>query len=150
MNLTPTACGCQLHTDGLDEIAQADRLPSVKTVSESLRIAAALMCSTDPDDVGLHVENNPKSAAFLIFLADHAAGGNGLTQEVYGQRMPLIAGALRILEECPHCKDHPDSRGCARCVTTPWGSDADVCRVGAILILRKLIAAFTKRMGSKT
>jgi hypothetical protein len=129
-------------TGWLDEIAEEDRVPSVRTVSESLRISAALMCSTDPEDVGVHVEDDPKGVAFLLFLADNAAGGNGLTQEVYGQKKPLIEGALRILEECPNCKDRPDSRGCARCVTTAWGSDADMCREGGITILRKLKAAF--------
>ncbi len=122
----------------LGEVAADDRLPSVRTVSESLRIAAGLMCSTDPDDVGVHVEDDPQGLDFRVFLADNAAGGNGLTQEVFHQAVRLIDGALRILEECPHCQKNADSRGCHSCVTTAWGADEDVCRVGGIIILRKL------------
>jgi hypothetical protein len=122
----------------LADLPSDDRMPSVKTVSESLRIAAGLMCSTDPDDVGCHVEDSPAGMAFRVFLADNAAGGNGLTHEVYDKALSLIDGALRILEECPHCKKNPASRGCHCCVTTAWGSDEDVCRTGGITILKKL------------
>ena len=142
----------ELDTDGLwitapagwlDELLPDDRVPSVKTVSESLRIAAGLMCSTDPDDVGVHVEDNPAGMSFRVFLADNAAGGNGLTHEVYDKAVPLIEGALRILEECPHCQKNPASRGCHCCVTTAWGSDDDVCRTGGITILKKLKRALS-------
>ncbi len=97
-----------------------------------------LMCSTDPDDVGVHVDDDPKGLAFRVFLADNAAGGNGLTHEVYARTVALLDGALRILEECPHCSKNPASRGCHCCVTTAWGSDEDVCRTGGIAILTKL------------
>ncbi|MSQ96245.1 MAG: DUF1998 domain-containing protein [Gemmataceae bacterium] len=127
----------------LGEIAADDRLPSVRTVSESLRIAAGLMCSTDPDDVGVHVEDDPQGMAFRVFLADNAAGGNGLTHEVFQQTERLIDGALRILEECPHCQKNASSRGCQCCVTTAWGADEDVCRVGGITILKKLKKALS-------
>lgn len=127
----------------LSELPEQDRGPSVKTVSESLRIAAGLMCSTDPDDVGVYVEDDPNGMAFRVFLADNAAGGNGLTHEVYGQAVPLIEGALRILQECPHCKKNPASRGCHCCVTTAWGKDDDVCRTGGITILKKLKKALS-------
>lgn len=122
----------------LNEILESDRNPSVTTVSRSLQIAAGLMCSTDPEDVGVHVEDDPPGLAFRVFLADNAAGGNGLTQEVYHQTQKLIDGALRILEECPHCKKNKDSRGCHSCVTTAWGADEDVCRNGGIVLLKKL------------
>jgi DEAD/DEAH box helicase domain-containing protein len=126
----------------IDEITVDDRLPSVRTVSESLRIAAGLMCSTDPDDIGVHVEYCPPGLAFRVFLADNADGGNGLTQEVFHQAALLIDGALRILKECPHCKKNPASRGCHSCVTTAWGGDEFVCRIGGIAILKKLKDAF--------
>ncbi len=122
----------------LDAIDAGDRTPSIKTISESLRIAAALMCSTDPDDVGVHVEAEPAGLAFRFFLADNAAGGNGLTQQVFEQRKVLIDGAIRILAECPHCEARPESRGCPRCVTTSWGNENDVCRQGGIVVLRRL------------
>ena len=122
----------------LDELGADDRLPSVRTASESLRIAAGLMCSTDPDDVGVHIEEEPQGLGFRVFLADNAVGGNGLTLEVFHQAVRLIDGALRILEECPHCKKNAASRGCHSCVTTAWGADEDVCRIGGIKILKKL------------
>jgi DEAD/DEAH box helicase domain-containing protein len=127
----------------LGELPGNDCGPSVKTVSESLRIASGLMCSTDPDDVGVYVEDDPKGMAFRVFLADNATGGNGLSHEVFGQAVPLIDGALRVLEECPHCKKNPASRGCHCCVTTAWGSDEDVCRSGGIAILKKLKKALS-------
>lgn len=114
------------------------RLRTDARLHSDLRTAAGLMCSTDPDDVGVYVEDDPKGLAFRVFLADNAAGGNGLTHEVFSQAAVLIDGALRILEECPHCKKNPASRGCHCCVTTAWGSDEDVCRMGGIAILKKL------------
>ncbi len=122
----------------LNDLPEGDRVPSVQTAIESLRISAGLMCSTDPDDVGVHVDDDPKGLAFRVFLADNAAGGNGLTHEVYARATALLDGALRILEECPHCGKNPTSRGCHCCVTTAWGSDEDVCRTGGIAILSKL------------
>lgn len=122
----------------MDEVPARDRIPSVRTVSGSLRIAAGLMCSTDPDDVGVHVDDEPSGLAFQVFLADNTAGGNGLTHEVFQKTQMLIDGALRILEECPHCKTIDNSRGCHSCVTTAWGSDDDVCRSGGIALLKKL------------
>jgi DEAD/DEAH box helicase domain-containing protein len=122
----------------LDGIPEKDRGPSVTTVSESLRIAAGLMCSTDPEDVDVHVDDDPQGLAFRVFLADTTPGGNGLTQEVYGRAAQLLDGALRILEECPHCSKNPKSRGCHCCVTTAWGADDDVCRTGGIDIVKKL------------
>ncbi len=127
----------------LGEIAADDRLPSVRTISESLKTAAGLMCSTDPDDVGVHVEEDPQGLAFRVFLADDAAGGNGLTHEVFYQAVRLIDGALMILEECPHCKKNAASRGCHACVTTAWGAEEDVCRIGGISILKKLKKALS-------
>jgi DEAD/DEAH box helicase domain-containing protein len=125
----------------IDDLPTEDRAPSVKTVSESLRIAAALMCSIDPDDVGAHVETELAGMAFRLFLTDNAAGGNGLTHQLFAQAKRLISAALRILNDCPHCKDHPESRGCPRCVTTPWGAETDVCRQGGLAILRRLYDA---------
>ncbi len=122
----------------LDEIVAEDRQPSVTTACQSLRIAAALLCSTDPDDIGTYVEDDPQGCSFRFFLADNAAGGNGLTQQAFLQAKSLLDGALRILEECPHCQTDPTSRGCPKCVTTPWGRDADVCRSGGVTVLRRL------------
>ena len=105
---------------------------------EALRISAALLCSTDPDDVGHHLYSSDASA-FVLYLADKVAGGNGLTEQVYHQAKELVAGALRVLTDCPHCSATTGSRGCARCVTTPWGQDDAVCRDGGITILKLLL-----------
>jgi DEAD/DEAH box helicase domain-containing protein len=122
----------------LDDIAVADRLPSVKSATESLRISAALLSCTDPDDIVVHTEPETADAAFRLFLADNAPGGNGLTEQLFGQPGLLLEGALRILTDCPHCKDRPESRGCPCCVTTTWGDEQDVCRSGGIAMLRRL------------
>ena len=98
---------------------------------------SALMCSTDPDDIGTHVEGDDGSS-YRAFLADSAAGGNGLTEQAYRNVGELLDRSLRILRDCPHCKTRPESRGCPRCVTTPWGSDDDVFRQGAIKLLELL------------
>lgn len=116
----------------------ADRGPAVKSAIESLRIAAALLCCTDPEDILTHVHASDDLTWYRAFLADNEAGGNGLTEHVFNLPTELIDGAIRILDECPHCSTRPESRGCPQCVTTPWGGAADVCRQGGILILRSL------------
>jgi len=116
----------------------ADRGPAVKSAIESLRIAAALLCSTDPDDILTHVHASDDLLRFVAFLADNEAGGNGLTEHVFNRATELVDGAIRILEECPHCGTKPESRGCPQCVTTPWGGAADVFRQGGISLLKIL------------
>ncbi|MDP2728961.1 MAG: DEAD/DEAH box helicase [Dehalococcoidales bacterium] len=129
-------------------VLDSDRAASVKSANESLKIASALMCSTDPDDLGVHVESQ-ENGMFRMFLTDNAAGGNGLTEQVYHRPLELLDGALRVLKECPYCKDHPESRGCPRCVTTAWGADDEVCRNGGIKILSKLRSELAEGTGHK-
>lgn len=126
-------------TTSLAAIDAADHEASMSSALEALRISAALLCSTDPDDVGHHLDSSDASA-FVLYLADKVAGGNGLTEQVYHQAKELVAGALRVLTDCPHCSATTASRGCARCVTTPWGQDDAVCRDGGITILKLLLA----------
>jgi DEAD/DEAH box helicase domain-containing protein len=128
-----------LPTTSLAAIDAADHEASMSSALEALRISAALLCSTDPDDVGHHLDSSDASA-FVLYLADKVAGGNGLTEQVYHQAKELVAGALRVLTDCPHCSATTGSRGCARCVTTPWGQDDAVCRDGGITILKLLFA----------
>jgi ATP-dependent helicase YprA (DUF1998 family) len=119
----------------------ADRQPAVKSAIEGLRIAAALLCSTDPDDLGVHVHANADSSEIVAYLADNEAGGSGLTENVFNKARELLEGALRILSDCPHCKSKPESRGCPGCVTTPWGGQSDVFRQGGIILLQRLLGA---------
>ena len=123
----------------LRDIPMEDREPAVKSAIESLRISAALLCSTDPDDIGTHVETDPASRQIVAYLADNEAGGSGLTEQVFMKALDLFEGALRILRDCPHCKSRPESRGCPQCVTTPWGGDSDVNRVGGIELLQRAL-----------
>jgi DEAD/DEAH box helicase domain-containing protein len=122
----------------LADLETQDHLPSVQSTIESMRLAAALMCSTDPDDIGVHVDSTNPALGYRAFLADSTAGGDGLTAHVYRNVGALLDGALRMLRDCPNCMNDPASRGCPRCVTTPWGVDADVCRQGAMLLLNHL------------
>lgn len=120
-------------------IPTEDREPAVRSAIESLRISAALLCSTDPDDIGTHVEVSPSIDRVFAYLADTEAGGSGLTEQVFKKPIELFEGALRILEECPNCKAKPESRGCPQCVTTPWGGDSDVNRAGGIELLKSVV-----------
>jgi DEAD/DEAH box helicase domain-containing protein len=122
----------------LDDLDVEDRLPAVRSAAEALRTSAALLCSTDPADVGLHTDVEVPGLAFRIVLSDIEAGGNGLTRQVFGQPADLLSGALAILEDCPHCSTEPESRGCPRCVTTHWGDERDVFRLGGIELLQRL------------
>src|SRR5262249_10199275 len=81
--LAPSAWWVTAPSGWLDGAPPDDRLPSVKSACESLRIAAALLCCTDPDDIAVHTEPETADAAFRLFLADNAPGGNGLTQQLF-------------------------------------------------------------------
>jgi DEAD/DEAH box helicase domain-containing protein len=144
----------ELDTDGLwfvlppsafAGINPSDHAASVYSAVEALRIAAALLCSTDPDDIGSHTDT--ETMPYRMFLADSSAGGDGLTEQVYGRPVELVDGAIRILRDCPYCRAHPASRGCPRCVTTPWGQDSSVCREGALSILGYLRKAVASKPG---
>ncbi|MBS0189675.1 MAG: DEAD/DEAH box helicase [Planctomycetes bacterium] len=129
----------------LTELPADDVAPSLTSALEALRVSAALLCSTDPDDIGVHLGERDAAGAWRLYLADNAAGGNGLTEQVYGKLAELTDGALRILRDCPQCSGNPESRGCARCVTTQWGDDSDVCRAGGMQILGTLSASLSGR-----
>lgn len=129
----------EFSNESLSSIPIVDREPAVRSAIESLRIAAALLCSTDPDDIGTHVDASPTFDRIVAYLADNEAGGSGLTEQVFGTLNDLFKGALRILAECPSCKFKPDSRGCPQCVTTPWGGDSDVNRHAGTFLLRTII-----------
>lgn len=59
----------------MEGIPTEDREPAVRSAIESLRISAALLCSTDPDDIGTHVEVSPSFDRIVAYLADNEAGG---------------------------------------------------------------------------
>jgi len=119
-------------------VTAEDVSASAQTAMIAMKIATALLCSTDPDDVGTYLESENTYGPIRFYLADTEPGGNGLTDQVFVLPRELLDATLRILEDCPNCSKDKSSRGCARCVTTPWGDNRSVCRSGAIAVLREI------------
>jgi len=120
----------------LDGIAKVDQLPALTSAGEALRLAAALVCSTDPIDIGLHIDAGELPTR--IYLSDIEEGGNGLTRTVFQHCDDLLRRARERLEGCPHCAPDSESRGCPKCVTALWGDPHSVYRLGGIGILGRL------------
>lgn len=102
-------------------------------------MAAALVCSTDPVDIGVHIDGDgTDNEAVTLFLTDIEDGGNGLTHAAYRHAPQLLRRARSRLEGCPNCATDPTSRGCAKCVALQWGDTRAVYRPGGIEVLRRL------------
>lgn len=117
------------------------------SLAGALRLAGALLCSTDPGDLTCHIEAGP-GAGMRIFVSDVTPGGDGLTRELFERWQDLIDGALRIFCRCPNCTKNPASTGCPSCVAPQFGGMETVDRRGAIVLLKSLGAATPVEQGA--
>lgn len=115
-------------------------LAAGNSLAGALRLAGALLCSTDAGDHAHHIETNP-GTGMRIFVADVTPGGDGISRELFERWQDLIDAAMRLLGTCPNCTKNLASTGCPSCVAPQFGGAETVDRSGAIKLLQTLGAA---------
>lgn len=117
-----------------------EMIAGIYSLTEAIRLATAIEELCDPSDLGavgyarrLDIEQ-PQ-----IMIYDATPGSIGITEAAFPKIDRILQRALFILDECPYCSKHPESRGCPYCVTARYGDESTINRHVAIEIVRKLI-----------
>jgi DEAD/DEAH box helicase domain-containing protein len=117
-----------------------EQLAGLYSLAGALRLATAVEELCDPVDIEalgqiLHTDTQLPT----IILYDSTPGGVGIAEAAYAKTEQILRRALTILEDCPHCSKHPESRGCPYCVTARYGDASSINRSLAIQIGRTLL-----------
>lgn len=104
---------------------QLERLPAgLRSMQKALSLAACIHLRCDPGDLdGLEMVDSRQ-----IFLYDTQAGGTGLSAKVFEHFAQIWVKAWELLQDCPYCSTHSDSRGCPKCVTEQYGQEESIDR----------------------
>ncbi len=118
-----------------------EQLAGIYSLAGALRLATAVEELCDPADIEvlgqiLHIDTHLPT----IILYDSTPGGVGIAEAAYTKIEKILQRALTILEDCPHCSKHPESRGCPYCVTARYGDESSIDRLLAIKISRTLVS----------
>lgn len=110
------------------------------SLAGALRLATAVEELCDPSDIEsvgeiFHADTHQPT----IILYDATPGGVGIAEAAFGRAEQIILRALSILEDCPYCSKHPESRGCPYCVTARYGDESSIDRQLAIAIGRAIV-----------
>ncbi|MCE7983038.1 MAG: DUF1998 domain-containing protein [Caldilinea sp. CFX5] len=110
------------------------------SLTEAVRLATAVEELCDPSDlVSSSTASHPDTQQPTIMVHDATPGGIGITESAYSKARQVLERALLILDECPYCSTHPESRGCPYCVTAQYGDESTINRHAAIEIARALL-----------
>jgi DEAD/DEAH box helicase domain-containing protein len=106
------------------------------SLSGALRLAAAIEELCDPSDIeAVGVILHPDTNEPTIILYDATPGGIGIAEAAFGKIERILQRARLILEACPYCSQHPESRGCPYCVTARYGDEHSINRQLAMTIV---------------
>lgn len=110
------------------------------SLTEAVRLATAVEELCDPSDlVSISTVSHPDTQQPTIMVHDATPGGIGITESAYSKAQQVLKRALLILDECPYCSTHLDSRGCPYCVTAKYGDESTINRHVAIEIAQELL-----------
>lgn len=118
----------------------ADELQAgLYSLAGALRLATAIEELCDPSDIeALGLLRHPDTGLPTLMIYDTVPGGVGIAQAAYARIDQVLRRARQILEECPYCSQHPESRGCPRCVTAQYGDESTINRNVAIALISYL------------
>jgi DEAD/DEAH box helicase domain-containing protein len=110
------------------------------SLTEAVRLAIAVEELCDPSDlVSISTACHPYTQQATIMVHDATPGGIGITESAYSKAWKVLERALLILDQCPYCSTHPESRGCPYCVTAQYGDESTINRHAAIEIAQALL-----------
>lgn len=111
----------------------------MRSLQKSLALATCIVLKADINDVaGLEQVDGPEGAP-TVYIYDTIPGGAGLAEKACGSMDHVIRTARQILRDCPYCSVHPESRGCARCVSEEWGAEDTIDRRVALRLLDAIL-----------
>ncbi len=110
------------------------------STGESIRQAISIEELCDPGDLAVACDvQHGQTRRPTIVVFDAVAGGIGITEAAVKRLGRVLRRARYILQECPYCSTHPESRGCPYCVTARYGAESSIDRLGAIRLLDQLV-----------
>ena len=110
------------------------------SLTEAVRLATAVEELCDPSDlVSISTACHRDTQQATIMVHDATRGGIGITESAYSKAWQVLERALLILDQCPYCSTHPESRGCPYCVTAQYGDESTINRHAAIEIAQALL-----------
>ena len=121
----------------LEAILPDEREAAMYSLAGALRLATSIeeLCDlSDVEGVGmLHFQDVLRP---MVMVYDTVPGGVGITEAAFRRLDRILLRAVQILEECPYCSKHPESRGCPYCVTARYGDEKTINRLAALEIIR--------------
>jgi len=105
----------------------------------AVRLATAIEALCDPSDIqALGFSEHPDTGLPTLMLYDAVPGGIGIAETAFTKIEQVLLRAEQILADCPHCSQHPTSRGCPYCVTAQYGDETTINRLLALALLNAL------------
>lgn len=123
-------------------LASNDVLAAQTSMLIALRLAISIEQLCDVQDIDYTVIGNlSTNTVTQLWFFDTASGGIGICEAVWQNPLPVLTRAHAILAKCPHCSEHPESRGCAYCAVPRYGDETTINRQVAMVMLEELMAA---------
>lgn len=123
----------------LEAILPDEREAALYSLAGALRLATAIEELCDPSDVeGIGMDHFQDVPQPVVMVYDTAPGGVGIAEAAFKRLERILDRAQQILEECPYCSKHSESRGCPYCVTARYGDEKTINRLAALEIIRIL------------
>jgi len=121
--------------DDLPMIPEGEFAAGMYSLAGAIRLATAIEELCDPSDVEAVGEQiHPETGVPTIIVFDAIPGGMGICEAALAKLESVLSRAKMILEECPYCSKHPESRGCPYCVTARYGDETTINRSVALQI----------------
>ena len=124
----------------LERYSEEEQVAGLYSLTESIRSAIAIEELCDPSDLSaVSVIQHADTGQPTVMIYDSTPGGIGITEAASTKMQTILARALLILDECPYCSVHPESRGCPYCVTAQYGDETTINRQVATEILKGML-----------
>lgn len=112
----------------------------LNSLAGAIRLAVAVEELCDPSDVdAIGLLEHPDTTGPVIMVYDAIPGGIGICEAAFSRLDRVLWRAWQILEHCPYCSEHAESRGCPYCVTAQYGDEDTINRAVALAIVRPLV-----------
>lgn len=124
----------------LHQCPEEEQVAGLYSLTEAVRLAIAIEELCDPSDLAaVSVIHHADTGQPTVMIYDSTPGGIGITEAASTKIEAILARALLILDECPYCSVHPESRGCPYCVTAQYGDETTTNRQVATEILKGML-----------
>lgn len=135
-----SAFWCELPQSVYQGRDPSDLAAGLRSLQKALALATCVDLKADLADVAGVEQSRGPNGVPVVFVYDTAPGGSGLAARAYGRLPEVLRIAHTILQDCPYCSVHPESRGCPRCVSEEWGGEETIDRRVALEMLDAILS----------